>query len=77
MLSRRGFLGALTALVTVPRSLFARVSRVRGTYTGTVDEWMPPATGLEGTYYYKVTYVSATGETQVPSTLTSTGRKMQ
>lgn len=53
VISRRGFLGALTAIVAAPRALFARA----------------PLTTLglseSGTYQYNFTYYSAGGETPV------------
>jgi hypothetical protein len=48
MLSRRGFLGALTAIVAAPRALFARQQ--------------PITLGLGPTYRYKVIFMTSLGE---------------
>lgn len=63
-ISRRGFLGALTAIVAAPRALFARTRKVfRLRPTGIV-------------WHYRTTFITAAGETpaDVPHRLDALSR---
>lgn len=51
MLTRRGFLAAVSAIVAAPRALFAREHPITLGLSG------------DGTYQWKVTFVTASGET--------------
>jgi hypothetical protein len=67
MLSRRGFLGALTAIVAMPKALVTTppVTPPRTFYRGARPD---------GTYYYRVMYVDATGGETLAAPTTSLAR---
>lgn len=60
-MTRRGFIGALTALVAVPRGWFAKLPRTTGTFIGYWDPVSPKL--YRPDYRYTMTYTDGGGET--------------
>lgn len=71
MFSRRGFLGAVAAIVAAPRALFAREPKLyRPSRQG--DTTTHTDGSLSGTYRYRVTFYDATKRIETPIRSVST-----
>lgn len=71
MLSRRGFLGALTALVAAPRQTKASIHDILPAEKLYLDG-LPPVGRLTGTYAWNVTFVDSSGTIETPANFTVT-----